>query len=239
MGRFTSKAASEVSQSQMPQQVPPQYSSNPYQQQMPMGQPTPEQMRVMEAQRNWPTNFPKGVVGLDRDGTIIEDVGNYITSPEQVRPIPGSLEAIRMIRLKGHKLTILTNQAGIMKGLQTTQQVDNVHQHLMNIFGQAGIFSIDGLYYATTNMKDDIYAKPNIGMFQRAKDEQKVDWKKGWYVGDKISDLKAADRAGAQPILVLTGHGEKTLQELNKFANRDLKAKTKVFENLYEFARIL
>lgn len=239
MGRFTSKAASEVSQPQMPQQSLPQYSSNPYQQQMSMGQPSPEEMRMMEAQRNWPTNFPKAIVGLDRDGTIIEDIGDYITDPDQVRPIPSSLEAIRMIRLKGHRVTILTNQGGIAKGLQTTEQVDAVHQHLMNVFGQAGIFSIDGLYYSTSSMKDDIYAKPNVGMFQRARDEQKVNWKQGWYVGDKISDLKAADRVGAKPILVLTGHGEKTLQELNRFSNRDLKAKTKIFENLYEFAKTL
>ena len=187
----------------------------------------------------WPQTFDKPVVGLDRDGTIIQDMGIYITSPNQVTPIPGSLEAIKELRLKGHKLVILTNQAGISKGLQTTQQVDNVHKHLMDIFGQNGIKSIDGIYYSTTNLKEDIFAKPNIGMFNRARDEQKVDWKKGWYVGDKISDLKAAEKAGAKPVLVLTGHGQETLEKLNTYANRNLKKKTLVFNNLLEFVNTL
>ena len=182
-------------------------------------------------------NLP--VVGLDRDGTIIKDIGDYITDPNQVVPIPGSLEAIKILRDKGHRLVILTNQGGIAKGLQTTQQVDNVNNHLMNIFGQNGISSIDGLYYSTSSMKDDIYAKPNVGMFNRAKDELKVDWKKGWYVGDKISDLKAADKVGSKPILVLTGHGKETQEKLNTYANRELKKKTLVFNNLLEFVNTL
>ena len=182
-------------------------------------------------------NLP--VIGLDRDGTIIKDIGDYITNPNQVVPIPGSLEAIKILRDKGHKLVILTNQGGIAKGLQTTQQVDDVHTHLMNVFGQNGISSIDGLYYSTSSMKEDIFAKPNIGMFNRAKDELKVDWKKGWYVGDKISDLKAADKVGSKPILVLTGHGKETLEKLNTYANRELKKKTLVFNNLLEFVNTL
>jgi D-glycero-D-manno-heptose 1,7-bisphosphate phosphatase len=187
----------------------------------------------------WPQTFDKPVVGLDRDGTIIQDIGEYITSPNQVTPIPGSLEAIKKLRLNGHKLVILTNQAGISKGLQTTKQVDNIHTHLSSIFGQNGIYSIDGIYYSTTNMKEDIFAKPNIGMFNRAKEELKVDWKKGWYVGDKISDLKAADKAGAKPVLVLTGHGQETLKKLDTYANKNLKKKTLVFNNLLEFVNTL
>ena len=76
-------------------------------------------------------------------------------------------------------------------------------------------------------------------MFNRAKDELKVDWKKGWYVGDKISDLKAADKVGSKPILVLTGHGKETLEKLNTYANRELKKKTLVFNNLLEFVNTL
>jgi len=188
---------------------------------------------------DWPTTFPKPIVGLDRDGTIIQDMGVYVTDVNQVTPIEGSLEAIKKIRMKGHRLMILTNQAGITKGLQTIEQVDTVHNHLLNIFGNAGIMSIDGILYSTSNLKDDIYAKPNVGMFNKARDENKVNWKQGWYVGDKISDLKAAEKAGARPVLVLTGHGKETLEKLNTFANRELKKKTLVFNNLLEFANTL
>lgn len=189
---------------------------------------------------NWPTSFPKGIVGLDRDGTINEDMGEYITNASQLRIMPSSLEAIRTIRLKGHKLVILTNQAGVNKGIQTQAQVDAVNQTMMRVFGENGIFSIDGLYYATSNLKEDYYAKPNVGMFKRAQEEiQGIDWNSGWYVGDKITDLKAAEKVGATPILVLTGHGNETLKKLDTFANKDLKKKTKVFNNLLEFANSL
>jgi D-glycero-D-manno-heptose 1,7-bisphosphate phosphatase len=203
------------------------------------GCPTHQPQQSMD-QSNWPTHFPKGVVGLDRDGTINEDMGEYITNSSQLKIMPSSLEAIRTIRLKGHKLVILTNQAGVNKGIQTQAQVDAVNQTMMRVFGENGIFSIDGLYYATSNLKEDYYAKPNVGMFKRAQEEiAGIDWNSGWYVGDKITDLKAAEKVGATPILVLTGHGKETLKKLDTFANKDLKKKTKVFNNLLEFANSL
>ena len=73
-------------------------------------------------------------------------------------------------------------------------------------------------------------------MFKRAEAEQRLKFKGGAYVGDKISDLKAADRIGAIPVLVKTGHGIETIEKLNTYANRNLKKKTKIFENLWEFA---
>ena len=190
-------------------------------------------------QSDWPSTFDNVVIGLDRDGTINEDRGNYITDPSQLSYIPGSLDAIRQLRLRGHRVVILTNQAGISKGLQTHQQVDRVHEKMMQDFGAAGIMSIDGLYYSTSNLKDDKFAKPNIGMFERAAQEHRLNWKRGYYVGDKISDLKAADKIGATPVLVYTGHGKETLQALDTFANKELKKKTLVYESLADFVSSL
>ena len=76
-------------------------------------------------------------------------------------------------------------------------------------------------------------------MFKRASAEIGVDWKNGLYVGDKITDLKAALKAKAKPVLVKTGHGQETLDKLNTFANKDLKKQTDVFENLNQFAHSL
>ena len=108
------------------------------------------------------------VIGLDRDGTINEDIGTYVTKPEQFKPIEGSLEAIKMIRNKGYDVVILTNQAGIMKGICDAVDVDIVHNYMLELLGNIGCRSINGLYYSTTNLKDDVYAKPNTGMFKRA-----------------------------------------------------------------------
>jgi D-glycero-D-manno-heptose 1,7-bisphosphate phosphatase len=177
-------------------------------------------------------------VGLDRDGTINEDVG-YIRDPNNFVPISKSLEAVAMLRAKGYNIVILTNQAGIMKGVLTPDNVESVNARMLEMLGKAGCSSIDGIYYSTTNLKEDIYAKPNVGMFKRAEKELGVKFKGGAFVGDKISDLKAADRIGAIPVLVKTGHGEDTLNELERYAHRDLKRKTMVFDNLWAFAETL
>lgn len=178
-------------------------------------------------------------IGLDRDGTINEDLGTYVTHPDLFKPIPGSLEAVALLRQKGYNIVILTNQAGISKGLMTQDDVEKVNFRMLELLGEAGCSSIDGIYYSTTNLKEDIYAKPNVGMFKRAQDELNVKFKDSAYVGDKISDLKAAKKIGAIPVLVKTGYGEETFKKLNTFANRSLKKKTQIFDNLWQFANAL
>jgi D-glycero-D-manno-heptose 1,7-bisphosphate phosphatase len=175
-------------------------------------------------------------IGLDRDGTINQDIGSYVLRPDQFIPIPGSIEAVTLLKRKGYNVVILTNQAGIMKGLMTPSDVDAVHEYMLQLLGQAGCSSIDGIYYSTTNLKDDIYAKPNVGMFKRAEVEQRLKFKGGAFVGDKISDLKAADKIHALPVLVRTGHGLETIEKLETFSNRNLKKKTQIFNTLWDFA---
>jgi D-glycero-D-manno-heptose 1,7-bisphosphate phosphatase len=185
--------------------------------------------------------YDKPVVGLDRDGVINynDPSGGYVWKREQFIPIPGSLEAVALIRSRGYKIIIITNQGGIDKKLYTTQEVDYLHQYMFDLLGKAGCPSVDGLYYAASSDKGDPYAKPNTGMFKRAEKETGVKFSEGWYVGDSLRDLKAAHKMGAKPILVRTGHGIDTETELNKFAYRDIKKKTAFYNSLLEFAQSL
>lgn len=182
----------------------------------------------------------KCVVGLDRDGVINRDLGTYCWKKEDFDPIPGSLEAIADLRRKGHKIVIITDQGGIEKGIYTENDVDILHDYMFELLGKAGCESIDALYYSASSRKDDIYAKPNLGMFKRCeKENPHIKFSQGFYVGDKIKDLKAAVRIGANPILVRTGYGLETEKELNKFTYRDLKKKTKIYDNLAQFVEEL
>lgn len=181
----------------------------------------------------------KITIGLDRDGTINEDIGDYVIDPDDFIPIDGSLKAVAMLREKNYNVVIITNQAGIYKGRMTPNDVENVNLKMLEMLVQAGCPSIDGVYYSTTNLKTDLFAKPNIGMFKRAEKELKIKFKGGAYVGDKLSDLKAAEKAGATPILVKTGHGINTLEKLALYTNRDLKKKTIIYDNLLSFAQSL
>jgi D-glycero-D-manno-heptose 1,7-bisphosphate phosphatase len=178
-------------------------------------------------------------IGLDRDGTILHDINKPIKFPNEVRPIDGSLEAIKMIRDKNYNVVILSNQPGIHTNEISISDVQNVHQILLEKLGAVGCTSISGIYYSTTSFKKDIYAKPNIGMFQRAEQECGLKFKGGAFVGDRISDLRAALRVGALPILVKTGQGLGTEKMLGKSMYKQIKNKTTIVDNLYEFANSL
>ena len=184
--------------------------------------------------------YNKCVIGLDRDGVINVDRGDYTWRSSDFNPIPGSLEAVAKLRRLGHKIAIITNQGGIEKGLFTQHDVDNVHNYMLELLGEAGCPSIDAIYYSASSRKNDMYAKPNIGMFKRCEKEHPyIKFSKGFFVGDKLSDLKAAHKMGARPILVRTGHGLETEKQLNKHAYKQIKKQTLVFDNLWEFAQAL
>ena len=110
--------------------------------------------------------------------------------------------------------------------------------HMFELFGAAGCQSIDGLYYSASSRKNDMYAKPNIGMFKRCEKEvPHVKFNQGYYVGDKLSDLKASMKIGAKPVLVRTGYGKETEELINKrFTYKQIKKRTIVFDTLSKFA---
>lgn len=182
-------------------------------------------------------SYTKCVIGLDRDGVINRDLGTYVTNPNNFEPIEGSLEAVARLRAMGHKIAIITNQGGIEKGIMTIEDVENVHVRMFEMLGEAGCPSIDAIYYSASSRKDDEFAKPNTGMFKRCEQENPtIKFSKGFYVGDKISDLKAAMKIGARPILVRTGHGLETEELINKrFTYQKIKKAAKVFDNLAAF----
>ena len=181
--------------------------------------------------------YNKCVIGLDRDGVINVDRGTYTWRSSDFEPIEGSLDAVARLRKHGYKIAIITNQGGIELGMFSMNDVDILHQHRLDLFGKAGCPSIDAMYYSASSRKNDMYAKPNTGMFKRCeKEHPHIKFNKGYYVGDKLSDLKAAHKIGATPILVRTGYGLETEQQLNKFTYRDIKKKTIVFDDLSSFA---
>ena len=239
MGRFSVDRSMNVG-GQPPSPTMPQMQ--PYGQQnyvSPYGQQMPQQqgMMMQQQQQNWPTFFPKETIGIDR-GAILNDT-KPILNASDIELLPGALDAIRTIRLKGYKLVIFFNEPLISQGKLTTQAVDSNVQQLMNYFGQAGIFTIDGLLYSTSNMKEDNFAMPNNGMMKRAENEMKVAFKGGYFAGNKLYNLKAGDSVHAKPILIKSPGYEDAETKLDTFANKELKNKTKTFNSLLDFANSL
>lgn len=188
-------------------------------------------------QVNWPTQFLKETIGIERNGIIVQN--KPIITADSIEIVPGALEGIRLMRMKGYRVVIFFNEPLITQNKITQQVVDESNQRLMQIFGQAGIMTIDGLLYATSNLKNDIFALPNNGMLKKAENEMKVSFKGGYFAGDKIHDLKAGASVNATPVLIKTGEYSSTLEKLDTFANRDLKQKTKIFDTLLDFANSL
>jgi len=180
------------------------------------------------------------VIGLDRDGVINRDLGTYCFRPEDFDPIPGSIDAIAKLRRKGYKIVVLTDQGGIEKGIYTEKDVERVHEKMFQLLGEAGCSSIDAIYYSASSRKEDPFAKPNLGMFKRCEREIKdIKFREGYYVGDKMKDLKAAYDIGAIPVLVRTGYGSETERDLQKFTYRKIKSKTLIFDDLSKFVESL
>ena len=239
MGRFSVDRSMNVG-GQPPSPTMPQ--TQPYGQQnygSPYGQQMPQQqgMMMQQQQQNWPIYFPKETIGIDR-GAILNESKPILTASD-IEILPGALDAIRTIRLKGYKLVIFFNEPLISQGKLSTQAVDANVQQLMNYFGQAGIFTIDGLLYSTSNMKEDNFAMPNNGMMKRAENEMKVAFKGGYFAGNKLYNLKAGDSVHAKPILIKSPGYEDVETKLDTFANKELKNKTKTFNSLLDFANSL
>ena len=173
------------------------------------------------------------LVILDRDGVINFDSDQYIKSPAEWRPIPGSIEAIARLNQSGYRIAVATNQAGIGRGLFDMATLNAINDKMMEmVFRQGG--RIDALFFCPhTALEQCGCRKPRTGMFEEIAARFHTDLKGVPVVGDSLKDLQAAEQVDAQPILVLTGKGRKT-QEAG-----DLPKKTIVFENLADAARYL
>ncbi len=158
----------------------------------------------------------KKLIVLDRDGVINHDSIHYIKSPAEWQPIPGSLEAIAKLNQAGFKVVVATNQSGIARGLFSKQTLDDIHQKMqMTLATFQG--KIDNIFVCPHRDEDRCSCrKPKAGLFQQIEAHYQLSLKEtaAFCVGDSLRDLLAAQSIGANRILVLTGKGEKTLQEL-------------------------
>jgi len=170
---------------------------------------------------------------LDRDGVINFDSEQFIKSPDEWRPIPGSLEAIAKLTQAGYRVVVATNQSGVGRGLFDMATLNAIHTRMHKSVTQAG-GRIEAIFYCPdTADSDSPCRKPNPGMFHAIAERFNVSLERVPAVGDGLRDLQAADAVGAQPILVLTGKGEKTRAEGN------LPESTQVHPDLAAVARAL
>ena len=173
------------------------------------------------------------LVILDRDGVINFDSDLYIKSPAEWRPIPGSIEAIARLNQSGYRIAVATNQSGIGRGLFDMATLNAINDKMMElVFRQGG--RIDAVFFCPHTAAENCGCrKPRTGMLEEIAQRFHTELKGVPCVGDSLKDLQAAESVGAQPLLVLTGKGNKTR------ADGGLPRKTLVFADLSEASRHL
>jgi D-glycero-D-manno-heptose 1,7-bisphosphate phosphatase len=166
------------------------------------------------------------LVILDRDGVINRDSDAYIRNADEWEPLPGSLDAIAKLSQSGYHVVVATNQSGIGRGLFEMGTLNAIHEKMHRVVTQAG-GRIDAVFYCPHGA--DAYCacrKPKPGLLEEIGRRFNTLLKDVPVIGDGLRDLQAASAVGAQPILVLTGKGEKTRRD------GSLPAGTRVYADL-------
>ena len=147
---------------------------------------------------------------LDRDGVINYDSDQFIKSPEEWKPIPGSLEAIARLCQADYRVVVATNQSGIGRGLFDMHTLNAIHNKMHKAVALAG-GRIDAIFYCPHTAESDCHCrKPKPGMLEDIAARYNTNVRGVPVVGDSLRDLESAAKVFAQPILVLTGKGANT-----------------------------
>lgn len=161
-----------------------------------------------------PVVFP--VVFIDRDGTLNIDTG-YIGTPEGFTLFEGAAVGLKRLNDAGVKTIVVTNQSGLGRGFFKEDDLKAVNDRFEELLMEEGGAKLDAIYYCPHHPDDACRCrKPATGLIERAKSEHSIDMSRAFVIGDKESDLMLAKNIGAKGVLVLTGHGEITENELKE-----------------------
>ena len=154
--------------------------------------------------------MPMKLIILDRDGVINVDSDQFIKSPEEWKPIPGSLEAIARLNQWGWRVVVATNQSGVGRGLFGMDTLNAINDKMVRSLAQVG-GRLDAIFFCPHAADSTCDCrKPKPGLLLQIAERFNVELTDVPVVGDSLRDLQAAVAVGAKPYLVLTGKGETT-----------------------------
>lgn len=152
-------------------------------------------------------------VFVDRDGTLIEETG-YLNDLSRLKLFPYSVDAVRQLNRAGFVVVVVTNQAGIARGIVTDDFLESAHRHLSAVM-HAGGARIDR-YYHCPHHPDGIVPglnracecrKPAPGLWHQAARDLSIDLARSFTIGDRWLDVRAGRAAGTKTVMVRTGYG--------------------------------
>jgi D-glycero-D-manno-heptose 1,7-bisphosphate phosphatase len=170
---------------------------------------------------------------IDRDGVINKDPGgwtehSYVTDWKDFKFLPGARQALKILKQKGIKVIVVSNQAGVNKGYYSKEKLDEINNKMLRTIEKAGGAIEEVFYCVHTDKENCDCRKPKSGMLEEAVKKYNIDPKKAYFIGDSKMDIMAGKRIGCKTMLVLSG---KTPRE--DIYNWDEKP-DHVFEDLLE-----
>jgi len=147
---------------------------------------------------------------IDRDGVINKDPGgwtktDYVTNWKDFHFIPGTLQALKILKEKGIKVIVASNQGGVNKGLYTQAELNKVNSHMLKEIEKSG-GAVEEVFYCVHRDEDNCDCrKPKPGMLESAVRKYGIDPKTTYFIGDAPKDISAGKRIGCKAVLVLSG----------------------------------
>ena len=173
------------------------------------------------------------LIVLDRDGVINQDSDQFIKSPDEWIPVPGSLDAIARLNQSGWRVVLASNQSGVGRGLFGMDMLNAIHAKMVDALAQAG-GRLDAIFFCPHAADSTCDCrKPKPGLLRQIESRFNVDLNGVPTVGDSLRDLQAGVAVGCRPYLVLTGKGEATQ------ASGELPPGTQVYPDLDAVAAAL
>ncbi|MBI4454663.1 MAG: HAD family hydrolase [Acidobacteria bacterium] len=150
---------------------------------------------------------------LDRDGTLNVEK-HYLSDPLEVELLPGVLEGLAHLQALGLGLIVMTNQSAVGRGYFDLERLAQIHSRLEKLLAEGGII-LDSIYYCPHRPDENcLCRKPASGLLVRAAGDLKFDPGRAFVIGDQACDILIGKAVGATTILVTTGYGEQTRDEL-------------------------
>ncbi len=161
---------------------------------------------------------------LDRDGVINEEVG-YVSCSKQIRFVSGIASLIRTANAADWPVIVVTNQAGIGRGLYTEAEFQTVMETMQEELAGAGC-RIDAVYFSPFHpehglgvyRRDSECRKPRPGMLLKAAEEHNLDLRRSYRIGDRLSDMEAGMGAKVGSLFLFSQARASTMVEESNFS---------------------
>ncbi len=169
---------------------------------------------------NTPPPLEGATVFLDRDGTLIHDVG-FLDDPTRLEWLPGVLDGLARLKAAGARLVVVTNQSGVARGLITSRQLEAIHARLRTELSARGV-EVDGLYVCPHHPDDRCACrKPEPGLVTQARRELGLPPGPEYVIGDHERDIELGRRIGAKTVFTKTGPSSQ--EKLARLAERGVR----------------